>query len=499
MKPPTFRLSPMKKFFLAAAMMFCVCAPARSTVYSTIDLAGPLESLGFSARAAAMGSAFTAVEGETDCLYWNPAGLAGISSTRLSLNHQSWIQGVFQETLVLAVPIRGACTFAVGSSYLNYGNMDGYNDVGDPAASYQPYRFSAGIGCGAKPHPDISIGLAARMLRQTIARNTYESLFLGFGASWSPLKALRLGVAYSDLALLARDFSAAGALHAGLACSIREDLGTSTLLTADMFMPPYGVYRAEFGAEQTLWSDYFLRVGCQLDLVDNAIQGLQSVSGGFGVRYDNLTLDYSYVPMGDLGSAQRVSLSYRFGEEAVVPGREVAPQPAAPVDFQIQPKAVTPEPAGILRPAEANTLPAVTPSPDMKPTPAIPAPTPSQAIVEPPKRPAPQTAVDFHPASKANPSDEVVKVEIKMDLENKANPTPAAGQVDPRWGKWLRQYEQAVKDDPRNARNWRNLGALYLKMGRGAEAVQCFQEALRLNPNDPAFLEWMKKNEFSAP
>ena len=46
--------------------------------------------IGVSARATAMGSAYTAVSDNAEALYWNPAGIVSVRGSQLNINHVQW-------------------------------------------------------------------------------------------------------------------------------------------------------------------------------------------------------------------------------------------------------------------------------------------------------------------------------------------------------------------------------------------------------------------------
>jgi len=48
--------------------------------------------------------------------------------------------------------------------------------------------------------------------------------------------------------------------------------------------------------------------------------------------------------------------------------------------------------------------------------------------------------------------------------------------------KAIEKYRQALKEMPEHAQGWKNLGNAYLDIGNKSDALQCFEEALRLNP-----------------
>jgi len=48
----------------------------------------------------------------------------------------------------------------------------------------------------------------------------------------------------------------------------------------------------------------------------------------------------------------------------------------------------------------------------------------------------------------------------------------------------IREFRAVVEKDPNHDRAWQNMGVLYAKSESYDEAVQAFEEALRINPNN---------------
>ena len=47
---------------------------------------------------------------------------------------------------------------------------------------------------------------------------------------------------------------------------------------------------------------------------------------------------------------------------------------------------------------------------------------------------------------------------------------------------------------PQDEQAWLALGRLYYQVGRTGEAVQCFEQVLRIKPDFPGLSEWLEKN-----
>jgi hypothetical protein len=71
----------LSRFVFAWLAFFATQVSSAQTVYTTALSPNPLEDLGHSPRASAMGNAFTAAENDAACLFYNPAGLYRLPET----------------------------------------------------------------------------------------------------------------------------------------------------------------------------------------------------------------------------------------------------------------------------------------------------------------------------------------------------------------------------------------------------------------------------------
>lgn len=56
-------------------------------------------------------------------------------------------------------------------------------------------------------------------------------------------------------------------------------------------------------------------------------------------------------------------------------------------------------------------------------------------------------------------------------------------------------YRKMIKTDPSYAPAYKRLGAVFVKQGKKPEAVWCFEQYLKLKPDDAAVIKWMDKNK----
>jgi hypothetical protein len=234
-----------------------------------------------------------------------------LGEPRLSLYHNEGLAGITRETLELAVPTEAAGVFALALNYTHYGDLDGYDDLGTATAPFRPHRFGLALGWGFRLSPDLSIGLGFRDFFESLGPGQNSlSYALSAGAQFRVSKEVRLGAFYS--CLYTRSQPELGLIKVGASWAPLLDAKNPTLFLLDLSLPPGGVYRLQVGIEQSFLKVLTLRAGHQWEFLDNSIGGLRGLSAGLGAGFDDLSLDCSFSPNGDLGDYRSLSLTYRF-------------------------------------------------------------------------------------------------------------------------------------------------------------------------------------------
>jgi tetratricopeptide (TPR) repeat protein len=191
-----------------------------------------------------------------------------------------------------------------------------------------------------------------------------------------------------------------------------------------------GINRFGVGVEYAYRSQYFLRAGYQFHEQVNEIQGLQDLTVGAGILWNGFQLDYAYLPYGDLGASNRISLNYIFPESAPPP----------------------------------------------KPT-ATPVQTPDGSAAT--FKPAP--GMDQHPLT--------LQFDVPPDAAAEGEAPEAQGDL----GQALKTYEEETQKDPGDFMAWDALGKVYFKMGLKTDAIRCFEQFLKLKPDQKAIADWLKR------
>jgi hypothetical protein len=265
------------------------------------------------ARPVGMGGAYVAVASGADSVLWNPAGMDQLRDLQANAGHLAYLDGISEDYLTVARPIYGLGAWGFGTDYL-FVQDQGYDNFGQPTAVFNDYDFSAQVAASLQVMEDLHIGAVYKIVDEDYARQ--HSMGSGFdaGFQWrNALGDLDLGgglynfgtpIALGDyFAQLPFEIKAGGAYH----------LTKDWLLAIDFVHQPIDFFAAwHFGTEygykvgpvQT-----YLRAGYTIgpiqDQGDNA-----GLSAGLGVGLGSWQVDYAYTPQGDLGTTQRLSLTW---------------------------------------------------------------------------------------------------------------------------------------------------------------------------------------------
>jgi tetratricopeptide (TPR) repeat protein len=306
------------RFFIGLIFGLCVGTAAVGAKSSGNSTANFLK-MGVGGRGVAMGEAQTAAVWDATSLYWNPAGLGGLTQNEITFMHNNGVQGVTQDVLYFARPTESLGVWGVGGSLLRVDGIKGYSgqdvEIGDIGASDSLLTLG-----WAKPwdnwswFPGIQTGANIKILKKTLDTESAVGYMADLGviynaqSEWS--QGLRTGVVVQNVGT-GLDFNGEKSsfplmLKAGAAYSL---FGDNMMVAADVVLPRDGNPYLNGGAEYWVWEILAFRLGYKGN--NDLDSGL---TYGFGIGNERLHLDYGFIPFGPFGDSHRVSLSLRFGE-----------------------------------------------------------------------------------------------------------------------------------------------------------------------------------------
>lgn len=270
------------------------------------------------ARASAMGGAYGAVSDEASAVYWNPAGLVQIPKLSAIFMRGQYVQDISYQYAAYAHRIAYDSVLA-GSVFLtDIGSIDRTDMDGAKTGSFSPrdqvytLSYSKAILEFSDKDMDVSIGVSAKYIRSQIVESasayagdlgvmTYNfgNIPYRLGVTMTNLgSGMRYDVDSSPLPLT---FKLAGAVNPF----------KNMLFSMDMLLPkqnkPGFLFGTELSTEPNELTRLCVRAGLNTQRLND---GLGGFTMGVGASLNFFTLDYAFVPMGELGSTHKISITF---------------------------------------------------------------------------------------------------------------------------------------------------------------------------------------------
>jgi hypothetical protein len=298
-------------------------------------------SVATEARAAAMGEAFTTVEGNSMSLFYNPANLALMNPFMdLSINQNKWIADMKHYSASIAFnPMYGKYgTFGLSLLSVDYGDFigtmvdptteKGFVDTG----TFGPSAFAVGFGYAKALTDRFSVGGHIRYVNQKLGSSTVPVGEVSEGVTKEVNNDLsvwsfdfgtiyRTGFRSLVFGMTVRNFSQEVKFESeGFQLPLTFKMGISMnvfdlfmeknalhtlLVSVDAIHPRDYSEQLNFGAEYTMMNLLAFRFGYMYNRDEEDITAGFGVQTKFGDRM--VALDYAYTPFGVFNNVQRLS------------------------------------------------------------------------------------------------------------------------------------------------------------------------------------------------
>jgi len=334
------------KHIVAILVLLIFSIGNAETITKAGTTAGQFFKIGMSARGAGMGEAATAIVSDGSAIFWNPAGLAYVTTGEISVSHLNWIAGIKSSSMTFAYPIPNIGTLGLYVVSLAI-PQDEVTTVAQPEGTGEYFDggdFSIGVAFSKKVTDRFSFGVTGKLLQERIWTMSASSIAVDIGSIYhSSWRNFRIGfvlrnygtsMKFSGRANLVttdpdpviegnNDFIRAELeldewdVPMQLTTSFAVDLYSSkmvkSVLAIDMVHPNDNVEFFNIGAEFTFIDMIFLRGGIRHLGQDNPV-GTSAFGGGIRVPFgtNQLSLDYSITDFGPFKNVNHLSVSYGF-------------------------------------------------------------------------------------------------------------------------------------------------------------------------------------------
>ncbi len=296
---------------------------------------------GIGSRAVAMGSAFGGLADDMTAMYWNPAGLAQLQTSEISITHDESFEGLRHDFAGYAFPYKGGVlAAAVYGLYTPTDNElrsglnenDPYYPISPVEGLFQAYDVAAHVSYARWFGNNLSFGASLKYIQQTIYVYNAWSVAADIGSLYK-FKTLPLsfGLSIQNIGQPIKFISQAYDLPLNIRFGSAYKFNKKLTATLDLNQPNDDYLSLSAGAEFWPTDLFAIRAGYSYRMNGNELGDTYGLSAGTGFNFKlrNMVLkvDYAFVPYSVLGNSQRVTISMAFGNPKPV----TLPQTAAPI------------------------------------------------------------------------------------------------------------------------------------------------------------------------
>lgn len=282
--------------------------------------------LGIGPRAGAMGEAYTAWADDVYGLYFNPSGLARLQRQEIGFAHNTLYLDMDYNYLGYVLPMPRAGAFAITGQYVDLGSVDRrkVDASGGPTASLGNTGGSdlaISLSYGRAVADFLDLGATIKFINEKLSDYSASAVAVDLGAKWYlPLRGWTVGASVSNIGSSLKFVRG----REELPVTLRGGLGYRSAnriwgLTGDAVWVRNQNVEGKVGGEVYIWPEHLaLRAG-----YNSANDVGRGYTLGAGFKWNDLAVDYAYVPFGDLGDQNLISVGYQFGpvRPRVIPER----------------------------------------------------------------------------------------------------------------------------------------------------------------------------------
>lgn len=311
----------------AGAFLLCLCAPAvagEEPRYFSTKAAGTTTAdflnLPVGARAAAMGGAYSAISEEASAVYWNPAGLVQIPKLSAVFMRAQYFEEISYQYAAYAHRLNYDSVIAAAVLLTDIGAIDRTDVSGNKLGSFTPrdqvltLSYSKAILEFSDKDIDVSIGVSAKYIKSTIVGSA-QSYAGDIGVMTYNFGDIpyRLAVTATNIGGGLRYDTESNPLPLTFKMGAAVSPFRNMLFATDVVFPkqnkPNVLLGAELATAPNELTRFCLRGGLDTQQMSD---GLTGITFGLGATLHFFSLDYAFVPMGELGGTHRISLTFDF-------------------------------------------------------------------------------------------------------------------------------------------------------------------------------------------
>jgi hypothetical protein len=281
-----------------------------------------------SARGSALGNAFCSIVDNSEAVFFNPAGLTGISNIDISAGYVNWILDAAQYSFAAGYNWEGYGILGFQAMFTDVGEIEetrvdalgfhGSSYDGLTGRTFRPTSIVFGLSFARELTDKLSFGVSAKYVHEDLIYKSASALAFDGGVLFktgfknivvdATIRHFGQEVKYIDQA-----FPLPQTFTIGVSSFLLSDKDPlialsdqhSVRIAYEMVQPRDYDQQHCVGMEYSFENLFFLRGGYQFNTDE------QSWSAGIGVQYNGLRVDYSFNDFGQyLDSVHRITIGY---------------------------------------------------------------------------------------------------------------------------------------------------------------------------------------------
>lgn len=270
--------------------------------------------VGVGAKELAMGSAASVLTEGANAVNWNPGGLAGLKERNLSASYNMLFIDESQGFVGYAAPLKGdKGVMGFGVNYLTVADIEkraGDTEAADSKFSNNNTAVSFSYA-KAEVRPNLSLGASLKYISQKLDTQNDKAVAIDLGSVYKVNPEWTAAFTVRNMGTKIGPDNLPLTLKAGAA---RAFFDGKLSVAADLDWLAYDErFYADLGTDYAISKHLSFRAGYQFghsqDKLGSSLVGL---GAGLGLKLDRLSLDYAYVPFGDLGDTHRMTFGFNF-------------------------------------------------------------------------------------------------------------------------------------------------------------------------------------------
>ena len=274
------------------------------------------------ARAAAMGGAYSAVSDEASAVYWNPSGLVQIPRLSAVFMRAQYLEEINYQYAAYAHRLSYDSVLAGSALVTDIGAITKTDISGGimPSGSFTPrdqvftLSYSKAILEFSDKDIDVSVGVSLKYIKSTIADSAKSYAgdvgIMTYNFGDIPY---RLAVTAANMGGGLTYDKESNPLPLTFRLGAAVNPFRNILVATDVVLPKQNQPNVLLGVELAATPNELTRLCVRAGLNTRQMgDGIGGLSMGIGATLRSFSLDYAFVPMGELGSTHRISLTFDF-------------------------------------------------------------------------------------------------------------------------------------------------------------------------------------------